>query len=66
MTDLGRPAVTAYAARYGLSEEEYVRQLGEPLTPARAGKALVELAGREPDAIGAAYLLTADGLAPLP
>jgi NAD(P)-dependent dehydrogenase (short-subunit alcohol dehydrogenase family) len=66
MTDLGRPAVTAYAARYGLSDEEYVRQLGEPLTPARAGKALVELAGREPDAIGAAYLLTADGLAPLP
>jgi hypothetical protein len=29
LTDLGRPAVQAYAARSGQTEEEYVRQLGE-------------------------------------
>jgi NAD(P)-dependent dehydrogenase (short-subunit alcohol dehydrogenase family) len=66
LTDLGRPAVRAYAARYDLTEEQYVRQLGEPLTPARAGAALVDLTGTKADAIGAGYLLTGDGLQPLP
>lgn len=43
LTDLGRSAVRAYAARGRQSEEEYLEQLGEPLTPAAAGAALVEL-----------------------
>ena len=43
LTDLGRPAVRAYAARSGQSEEEYVQQFGEPLTPEAAGAAVVEL-----------------------
>src|SRR6266571_2274600 len=43
LTDLGRPAVRAYAARSGQSEEEYLRQIGEPLTPEAAGAAVVEL-----------------------
>jgi hypothetical protein len=30
LTDLGRPAVRAYAARSGQSEDEYLQQLGEP------------------------------------
>jgi NAD(P)-dependent dehydrogenase (short-subunit alcohol dehydrogenase family) len=60
LTDLGRPAVQAYASRAGLSEEEYRRQLGDPLTPARAGAAIVDLLDR--DAVGPAYLLTAGGL----
>jgi NAD(P)-dependent dehydrogenase (short-subunit alcohol dehydrogenase family) len=64
-TDLGRPAVAAYAAREGLTEEEYRRRLGEPVTPALAGEAFVNLATSAPNTIGAAYLLTAEGLAPL-
>jgi NAD(P)-dependent dehydrogenase (short-subunit alcohol dehydrogenase family) len=65
-TDLGRPAVAAYAARSGLSEEEFLVQLGEPLTPRMAGAAFVQLAVGGPDADAAAYTLTADGLQPLP
>ena len=44
LTELGRPAVRAYAARGGQSEEDYVKQLGEPLSPEVAGAAVVELA----------------------
>ena len=64
MTDLGRAATAAYAARMGLSEEAYVRQLGKPVTPEIAGSAFVKLAtgGQVPGA----YMLTADGLQPLP
>lgn len=60
LTELGRPAVRAYAARGGQSEEDYLEQLGEPLTPEAAGAAVVELV----EAAGAApgYLLTAAGL----
>src|SRR5262245_28866955 len=43
LTDLGRPAVRAYAARAGQSEEEYLRPMGPLVTPAVAGAALVEL-----------------------
>jgi len=65
LTDLGRPAVQAYAARAGQSEEEYLQQLGEPLSPEQAGKAITELvSGRGPDQ--GAYLLTAAGFSPLP
>jgi NAD(P)-dependent dehydrogenase (short-subunit alcohol dehydrogenase family) len=61
-TDLGRPAVQAYAARAGKSEAEYLEQFGEPLTPGIAGAAVVELAGAERDSLAAAYLLTGGGL----
>jgi NAD(P)-dependent dehydrogenase (short-subunit alcohol dehydrogenase family) len=64
LTDLGRPAVAAYAARAGQSVEEYLQQLGEPLTPEQAGKAVADLVtGPDPDQD--AYLLTATGLRPL-
>lgn len=66
MTDLGRPAVAAYAARSGLTEEEYRAQLGEPLTPQIAGAAFTKLASDEVDTDAPAYLLTAAGLQPLP
>jgi len=62
-TDLGLPAVKAYAARYGQTEAEYIAGLGTPLTPAGAGAAVVELLGLESVAPG--YLLTGDGLRPL-
>jgi NAD(P)-dependent dehydrogenase (short-subunit alcohol dehydrogenase family) len=62
LTDLGRPAVRAYAARSGQSEQEYLRQMGEPLTPEVAGAALVELVRADAATVAPAYLLTGAGL----
>jgi NAD(P)-dependent dehydrogenase (short-subunit alcohol dehydrogenase family) len=66
LTDLGRPAVRAYAARSGQSEEEYLRQIGEPLTPEAAGAAIVDLLRADATTIAPAYLLTGAGLQKLP
>jgi NAD(P)-dependent dehydrogenase (short-subunit alcohol dehydrogenase family) len=66
LTDLGRPAVRAYAARSGQSEEEYLQQMGEPLTPEVAGAALVELVAADPATVAPGYLLTGAGLQKLP
>jgi NAD(P)-dependent dehydrogenase (short-subunit alcohol dehydrogenase family) len=65
LTDLGRPAVQAYAARAGQTEEEYVRQFGEPLTPEVAGAAVLELVEADAATLEPAYLLTSAGLQPL-
>ena len=46
--DVGRRGVRAYAARGGQTEEAYLQQLGELLTPERAGSAVVELVGQTP------------------
>jgi NAD(P)-dependent dehydrogenase (short-subunit alcohol dehydrogenase family) len=66
LTDLGRTAVRAYAARAGQSEEEFVEQLGEPLTPAIAGAAVVELVRADAADVAPGYMLTGAGLQPLP
>jgi NAD(P)-dependent dehydrogenase (short-subunit alcohol dehydrogenase family) len=66
LTDLGRPAVRAYAARSGQTEEEYVQQMGEPLTPEVAGAALVELVRADAATVAPGYLLTSAGLQRLP
>jgi NAD(P)-dependent dehydrogenase (short-subunit alcohol dehydrogenase family) len=66
LTDLGRPAVRAYAARGGQSEEEYMRQLGEPLTPEFTGARIVELARAEATTLASSYVLTSAGLTSLP
>jgi NAD(P)-dependent dehydrogenase (short-subunit alcohol dehydrogenase family) len=68
-TELGLPAVRAYARRMGVSEEEYLRRMGKPVTPQIAGAAFVRLAtGAEGEA--GAYMLSAEGLqilsAPIP
>ena len=62
LTDLGRPAVAAYAARSGQTEQEYLQHFGEPLTPQVAGAALVELIQADAVRVGSAYLLTGAGL----
>jgi NAD(P)-dependent dehydrogenase (short-subunit alcohol dehydrogenase family) len=64
-TELGLAAVRGYAERAGLSEEQYVSNLGAPVTPELAGEAFLELAaGNLSDDV--AYLLTGDaGLNPL-
>ena len=64
LTDLGRAATAAYAARMGINEDEYLRQLGKPVTPEGAGRAFVSLATGGESA--GAYMLTGDGLQPLP
>lgn len=63
-TDLGRPAVTAYAAREGVEVSEYVHRMGPPVTPEIAGDAFVRLA-TGPEGESGSYLLTADGIQPV-
>jgi NAD(P)-dependent dehydrogenase (short-subunit alcohol dehydrogenase family) len=65
LTGLGRPAVQAYAARSGQTEEAYLQRMGAPLTPEIAGAALVELVGADGATVAPGYLLTAAGLQPL-
>jgi NAD(P)-dependent dehydrogenase (short-subunit alcohol dehydrogenase family) len=62
LTGLGRPAVRAYAARNGQPEEDYLQQMGEPLTPQVAGAALVELVRADAATVAPGYLLTGAGL----
>jgi NAD(P)-dependent dehydrogenase (short-subunit alcohol dehydrogenase family) len=63
-TGLGLAAVRGYAARRGLSEEQYRQMLGAPVTPEIAGEAFVGLATRELNG-AVAYALTGDGLTEL-
>jgi hypothetical protein len=60
--EVGRRGVRAYAARGGLTEEAYLGQLGEVLTPEVAGSALVELERAEAATTTPEYVLTAAGL----
>jgi NAD(P)-dependent dehydrogenase (short-subunit alcohol dehydrogenase family) len=62
LTELGRPAVEAYAARNGQSEEEYMRAIGTPLSPEAAGSAMVELVTADASTLAPAYVLTGSGL----
>jgi NADP-dependent 3-hydroxy acid dehydrogenase YdfG len=64
--DVGKRGVRAYAARSGQAEEEYLKQLGEPLSPEKAGSALVDLIRADPATTALGYLLTAAGLQELP
>jgi hypothetical protein len=64
--DVGKRGVRAYAARNGQTEQEYLKQLGEPLSPEQAGAALVDLIRADPATTAPGYLLTAAGLQELP
>jgi NAD(P)-dependent dehydrogenase (short-subunit alcohol dehydrogenase family) len=64
--EVGRRGVRAYAARGGQTEEAYLEQLGDVLTPEVAGSALVDLVRAEPATTASEYLLTAAGLQQLP
>jgi NAD(P)-dependent dehydrogenase (short-subunit alcohol dehydrogenase family) len=66
LTELGRPAVEAYAARAGVTQEQYMEQMGPPVTPEVAGNAVVELLQTQPEKVASAYLLTGAGLKELP
>lgn len=64
--EVGRRGVRAYAARGGRTEEEFLREMGDLLTPETAGSALVELVLTDPASTAPGYLLTAEGLRELP
>jgi 3-oxoacyl-[acyl-carrier protein] reductase len=66
LTGVGRPAVQAYAARAGLSLEEFLQRQGSLVTPEIAGTALVELVRADAANVALEYLLTAAGLQKLP
>jgi NAD(P)-dependent dehydrogenase (short-subunit alcohol dehydrogenase family) len=66
LTDVGRPAIEAYAARAGHSVEEHIEQLGPLVTPAIAGTALVDLVQADAANVAPAYMLTGAGLQQLP
>jgi 3-oxoacyl-[acyl-carrier protein] reductase len=66
VTDVGRPAVQAYAARAGLSVEEFLAQAGPLVTPEIAGTALVELVRAAAAKVAPTYVLNGDGLQELP
>lgn len=66
LTDLGRPAVQAYAARSGQTEEEYMQPMGPPVSPEAAGAAVLELLQGDSASVAPAYLLTGAGIKPIP
>lgn len=61
-TELGRDAVAAYAARAGVSVEEYARRFSPALTAQGAGAAVVQLARSPGDWPDLAYRLGGAGL----
>ena len=63
---VGRRGVHAYAVRSGQTDEAYLTQMGEPLTPEIAGSALVDLVRADPATTAPGYLLTTAGLQALP
>jgi NAD(P)-dependent dehydrogenase (short-subunit alcohol dehydrogenase family) len=62
LTDLGRPAVLAYAARSGQTQDEYLAGMGALLTPQLAGEAMVRLVHTDSADLSPGYLLTGAGL----
>ena len=66
MTDVGRAAVQAYAARAGRSVEDFLAQAGPLVTPEIAGTAMVELVRADAATVAPGYLLTGVGLQKLP
>src|ERR1700730_4440117 len=61
-TALGWAGVAGYAARAGVSEEEFMRPRGTAVAPASAGEAFVELATCDAVSLAPAYMLSGDGL----
>ncbi len=60
--DVGMSGVRAYAARGGQTEEEFIKGMGDLLTPETAGSALVGLVTTDPAATAPGYMLSAAGL----
>jgi NAD(P)-dependent dehydrogenase (short-subunit alcohol dehydrogenase family) len=64
-TELGRSAIAAYAARAGVTPEEFAKRFGAPLTPAIMGAGIADLFEQPAKWPQLAYRITGAGLAPL-
>jgi NAD(P)-dependent dehydrogenase (short-subunit alcohol dehydrogenase family) len=64
--DVGKLGIRAYAARGGQTEEVFLKQLGELLTPQVTGSALIDLLQADPMTTAPEYVLNAAGLHTLP
>jgi len=64
-TGLGRAAIAAYAARSGLSNEEFAKRFSPPLTPAIIGEGVVNLFEEPEKWNQLLYRIGGKGLAPL-
>jgi NAD(P)-dependent dehydrogenase (short-subunit alcohol dehydrogenase family) len=64
-TELGQSAVAAYARRAGMTEEVFMARRGAPLTPERAGTAVVQVLTDPTLAAHPAFLLSSTGLTPV-
>jgi NAD(P)-dependent dehydrogenase (short-subunit alcohol dehydrogenase family) len=64
-TDLGRPAIAAYAARAGVPVEEFQKRFLPYVTPEVMGAAVVDLFTRPADHAELAYRVTGKGLVSL-
>jgi 3-oxoacyl-[acyl-carrier protein] reductase len=62
LTNLGQPAVEAYATRAGRPVAEHLKELGPLVTPEIAGGAVLELVRAESANVAPAYMLTGAGL----
>jgi NAD(P)-dependent dehydrogenase (short-subunit alcohol dehydrogenase family) len=62
---VGKSGVAAYAARLGITEEEYVAERGPVLTPEAVGDAVLTLTLADDAELAPAYRLSGEGLAPL-
>jgi NAD(P)-dependent dehydrogenase (short-subunit alcohol dehydrogenase family) len=60
--DVGMAGIRAYAARSGQTEEAFLQQMGELLTPQMAGSAMLDLVRADPATVAPGYLLTGAGL----
>jgi NAD(P)-dependent dehydrogenase (short-subunit alcohol dehydrogenase family) len=64
--EVGRQGIRAYAAQSGRSEDDFIQQLGPLTTPQIAGAAVADLVRADPESTAPGYLLTGEGLKPLP
>jgi NAD(P)-dependent dehydrogenase (short-subunit alcohol dehydrogenase family) len=64
-TELGQAAVTAYAARAGVTADEFTARFLSPVTPETAGRDFVAMATGSVGDEALAYALTGDGPTPI-
>jgi len=64
-TELGRAGIAAYAARAGVTPEEFAKRFGPPLTPEIMGTAVAQMAAAPQDFDQRVYRIGGSGLAPL-
>jgi len=62
---LGLEAIEAYSRRAGLSQEEFSKRFGPPLTPAIIGQAIVDMHDNPGSWNQLAYTIGGNGLAPI-